>query len=89
MSSAALAETPSRTIDTSAVRAALSPIPGIERVVLTCDSHGDETIWVVRGDHDIDRDRRIVETMVDVDVVDYHLVPAQSAGMVPEGRTIL
>ena len=89
MSSAAVAESPIRRIDTSAVRAALAPIPGIERVVLTADSHGDETIWVVRGDHDIDRDRRIVEAMVDVDIADYHLVPARSAGMVPEGRAIL
>ena len=57
-------------------------------MVLAVDDHGREALWVVLDTHDVDRDRRITESLLDVDV-EVHLVPAHNQRMVPDGRAVL
>lgn len=41
-------------------------------------------VYIVLETHDIDRDRRVVEIMCQLEDVDYDLVPVTAAGMIPD-----
>lgn len=75
-------------IDVGVVRSALAATEGIRSVILAVDDQGREALWVVLDTHDVDRDRRITESLLDVDV-EVHLVPARNQRMVPDGRSVL
>jgi hypothetical protein len=42
-------------------------------------------VFIVTDRPDIDRDRKLVELMGQLDSVDYDLVPTSAAGMIPDG----
>jgi hypothetical protein len=47
-----------------------------------CDHH---KVFIMTSGSDIDRDRKLVDLMGQLDSVDYDLVPVSAAGMVPDG----
>ena len=68
-------------------------IPGVRRVLFLPRASRPNArapkVFVILETHDIDRDREIVDLMIQFDHVDYDLVPAESAGMVPNDTITL
>lgn len=64
-------------------------IDGVETVrLLPSERRHDNArhkVYFVLGRHDIARDERIVQLMMQFEGVDYDLVPLASAGMIPSG----
>jgi hypothetical protein len=48
-------------------------------------SSANHKVYFVLNTHDMNRDERIVRLMMQFEGVDYDLVPAASAGMIPDG----
>jgi hypothetical protein len=69
-------------IDATALRAALSDIPGIDEVRLVRG-----TVWVIVDDVDVDRDCALSGTLAETlpAEVEWHTAPRSRLHMVPDG----
>jgi len=72
---------------------AAAAIEGIESVQFLYrdkrHEHANDKVFFVLATHDIRRDEKIVRLMLQFEGVDYDLVPAASAGMVPSAAAPL
>jgi hypothetical protein len=77
----------------AALRQFVKPIDGVEHVRLLPRSRrlgrATSKVYVVLRTHDIDRDRRVVDIMSQLDDVDYDLVPLAAASMIPDAAVVL
>lgn len=68
-------------------------ISGIESVRLLVSEerywNAHDKVFFVLATHDIDRDECIVRLMMQIDGVDYDLVPLASAGMIPSAAAAI
>ena len=71
-----------------ALRESVAAKPGVAsvRVLPRSARHGaaNHKVFVVLHTHDIDRDREVIELLVQFDGIDYDLVPETAAGMIPD-----
>lgn len=75
--------------DVAALRAALAPIQGIARVILATGRGGEEALWVLFDTDDLEPGSQVTEALLDLEPFEVHFVPPYSAGMMPDGRSIL
>ncbi len=68
----------------SAVKQALDGVPGIAEV-----RFADGQVYVIRRGVDDARDDQIIRAFVELDFDDFHLVPLNMAGTVPDGVRVL
>jgi hypothetical protein len=77
----------------AALRQHVAPIEGVAHVRLLARSRrlgrDINKVYVVLQAHDVDRDRRIVDIMSQLDEVDYDLVPVAAASMIPDEAFVL
>ena len=69
------------------------PIEGVKEVRVMHQRHRDgltrHKVFIILATHDLDRDRKIVEVMTQIDGVSYDLVPAETEDFIPDGASPL
>lgn len=77
----------------AALKQTVALVSGVHEVRLLSserrDGRRNHKVFVVLGAHDVERDRAIVELMTQLDGIDWDLVPATAASLIPDAAARL